>query len=186
MADTDPEVKGSSKAGSIAIATALIGAVTTISVAYINKGTPAAEVRQEPAKPASSSGGGPSETGSTPPSQPASNVVAEDEPVIQPQPLMQTPRNVAGIWNAANGEQMEISQNGSQLVVNGGVMADFGPIVWQGYGRITDRKLSWTAQAAANGNQVEIECTGRLTTSGNSIQGTCDVLGQQQTFQYTR
>lgn len=183
MADTDADVKGSgtSKAGSIAIATALIGAVTTISVAYIQKDTPAPVVKSDPANPQPA-----------PQPAPQSNVQAETIPAanndadIQPQPLMQTPRNVAGLWNAANGEQMEITQNGTQLVVNGGVMSEVGPIVWQGYGRIADRKLSWTAQAAANGNQIEIECSGRLTTSGNSIQGTCDVLGQQQAFQYTR
>ncbi len=188
MADTQDDVKGgSSKAGSIAIATALIGAVTTISVAYINKGTPSEVVKPAPVAPGpapqqDSQQGPQAQQGSS-----ADNKLAEDaDPPIAPQSLMQTARNVAGRWNAANGEEMEITQNGTQLVVNGGVMSEVGPIVWQGYGRIADRKLSWTAQAAANGNQIEIECSGRLTTSGNSIQGTCDVMGQQQPFQYTR
>lgn len=179
MADTDTDVKGSgtSKAGSIAIATALIGAVTTISVAYINKGTPSAVVKTDPERTQPA----PEPRQET---QPASNPVVEDEPAIQPQPLMQTTRNVAGLWTAANGEEMEIEQANTQLVVSGGAMADFGPIVWQGYGRIADRKVSWTAQAAANGNQIEMVCTGRLTTDSNTIEGTCEAMGQQQPFQY--
>lgn len=181
MADTDPEVKGSgtSKAVYITIVTALITAGTTISVAYINRAQPAPVVNPDPPSPKSA----PDNDREAPP---APDPVVDEEPVIPPQQLMQTTRNVAGLWNAQGGEQMEIAQTGSQLVVSGGVMTEAGVIVWQGYGRITDRKLSWTAQAAANGNQVEIECTGRLTTSGNSIQGVCDILGQQQAFQYTR
>jgi hypothetical protein len=183
MAETDTEGKGSgtSKAGSIAIATALIGAVTTISVAYINKGSPAAEVKPAPVATTAAA------PNAEPAAQPAATQpVTAEEPIIPPQPLMQTTHNVGGIWNAAGGEQMEIRQSGSQLVVNTGVMTENGPVLVQGYGRINERKLNWTAQAAGNGGQIEIECVGRLTTNGNSIQGTCDVMGQQLPFQYTR
>jgi hypothetical protein len=181
MADMEPEVKGSagSKTGMIALATALIGAATTISVAYINRSTPAAEVRPAPAQPQT-------DGQSQGQSQPAPNPVEVDVPSVQPQPLMQTTRNVAGLWTASDGEQMEISQTGAQIVVTGAGMSENGVVVMQGFGRIEDRKLSWTAQVAANGGQAEMDCTGRLTSNGNSIQGVCDAFGQQHAFQFSR
>jgi hypothetical protein len=169
MADMDSEVKGGgSKAGAIAIATALIGAITTISVAYINRGTPTEQAKPQP---------GPA----TPDPQP---VPVKDDPA--PQPLLQTPRQVAGMWTAQDGEQMEIAQTGSQLTLNGGTMTEAGTVVWQGLGRISDRDIKWTGQFTINGNQLEAECAGRLTTAGNGIQGTCDLLGQKVPFIYRR
>jgi hypothetical protein len=167
MTDSDTEVKSGTahKAGMIAIATALIGAATTISVAYITKSTPSEQVR---------------------PSPPAPGPDIERDVVPAPQPLMQTNRNVAGLWTASDGEQMEIVQTGSQLTMNGGVMTAAGSIIWQGYGRINDRNISWTGQFAMNGNQVEGECTGRLTSGNNSIQGMCEMLGQRAPFVYSR
>lgn len=173
MTDLDPEVKSGTvgKAGMIAIATALIGAATTISVAYINKGTTAAEVKPNPPTPGPRSD-----------PQPA----PEPEPQPAPQPLMQTARQVGGVWTAQDGEQMEVSQSGSRLTLSGGTMTEAGALVWQGYGNINDRNIKWTAQVSANGNQVEAECGGRLTTSGNSIQGMCDMMGQKIPFEYSR
>ena len=99
---------------------------------------------------------------------------------------MQTTRNVAGVWTAQDGEQLEIAQSGTQLTLNGGTMTQAGAVIWQGYGRINDRDIKWTAQVAVNSNQVEAECAGRLTTGGNSLQGTCDLMGQKIPFIYSR
>jgi hypothetical protein len=179
MTDSDPEVKSGTagKAGMIAIATALIGAATTIAVAYINKGTPATEVK--PSTP--------------PPTQISSSEASPNSaptPALDPQPapqqFMPTIHQIAGIWTAQDGEQLEIAQAGSRLTMSGGTMTEAGPLLWQGFGTINDRTVKWTGQFSVNGNQFEMECSGRLTSTGKSIQGICDSMGQKGPFQYTR
>lgn len=173
MAKEDAEVKsGPGMAASVAIATAIIGAVTTISVAYINKGgspeKPPVEIDEKDNKglPAP-----PDATEST------------DGPQHFSAPAI---ANVAGLWRAQDGEELEIGQAGSRLTFSTATMSAGVPISGQGVGRIEDRNISWAMQLNANGNQVEADCKGRLTSSGRSLQGTCEMMGEKIPFIYAR
>lgn len=81
---------------------------------------------------------------------------------------------------------MEIAQQGRQITVNASGESEIGLIVAQGNGQIAGRELTWTAQSNINGQMVEMDCSARLTTAGNSIQGNCNVLGQPIPFIYSR
>lgn len=182
MADEDTEVKaGSSKAGHIAIATALIGAITTISVAYINKGdsTPAPPPEPIVASSSGGEGGEPSSSGGDAPVQTSSGS-------IEPQPLMETNSNIGGTWRAADGEELQIVQRGASLILSTAAITEAGPTMLEGAGNVKGRDLSWTMQLSAQGGMIESDCAGKVTKSGRTIQGTCEILGQQLPFLYNR
>jgi hypothetical protein len=174
MAKEDAEVKsgGPGMAASVAIATAIIGAVTTISVAYINKS-------DAPEKPRNDSEIIDNKGLPSPPDavEPPKDVQSFAAPVVA---------NIAGVWRAQDGEEMEIGQMGRRLTFSTMTMTEAGPIAAQGVGKIDDRLVSWDMQLWVQGNQVEADCSGRLTTSGRSLQGTCDLMGQKVPFIYNR
>lgn len=179
MAEDNAEVKsGPGLAASVAIATAIIGAVTTISVAYINSdgpsGAPAERVE-------------PVDNRDVPqpvdPTAPTDEAFQTDEVQQFAAPVV---ANVAGVWRAQDGEELEIGQSGTRLTFATVTMSGAGPISAQGVGRIDDRNLSWSMQLYVQGQQVETDCNGRLTTSGRSLQGACELMGQKVPFIYTK
>ena len=183
MTDEDGKVKesGASKAGLIAVVTALIGGITTISVAYINKADPAPPKEKSQVEERRDSSGN---AGSLEPELPPTDSRVSPPPSPPPPPLQH--RNVAGLWLSGEGERMEIAQQGRQITVNASGESEIGLIVAQGNGQIAGRELTWTAQSNINGQMVEMDCSARLTTAGNSIQGNCNVLGQPIPFIYSR
>ncbi len=176
MAETGGSGGGAGKGTMVAIATAIIGGITTIIVAFINRPDP---------QPAANN------------STPSAEVERKDEGAganpakdsqLPPMPALKTPEviNVAGMWTSADGESLQINQAGTQLTVAAAAMTGGGPFSAQGTGQIQGRDVTWTVQASIQGNLVEMDCSARVTTAGNSLQGSCNAMGSRFPFIYNR
>ncbi|MEE9433789.1 MAG: hypothetical protein V3V15_06090 [Sphingorhabdus sp.] len=167
---------GMGKGTIVAIMTALITAGTTIVVTMINKDDPAPAPAPAPTPgpvdPGKTGGAG---TGTS--AEPSSPLPAANIPQIA---------NVAGNWISADGERMQIVQTGTQFTVSAVGMSEVGPISAQGVGQVSGSNVTWTLQSNLAGNIVEMGCSARLTSAGNSLQGSCDAMGQRFPFIYNR
>jgi hypothetical protein len=158
----------------IAIATALITAGTTISVAYISKSSSA---------PSPSPNSGPS---------PAVNPAPVATPNVAPQPAYQTVQqaaNIAGNWRSPdNSEQLFIQQNGGQISLSlQGSNTQLGYYTATGQGTVNGRDATYAIKMVlANGQSVEVECALRLISDSSSLQGTCGSFGKNAPGIYVR
>ncbi|NJM51032.1 MAG: hypothetical protein HC843_09275 [Sphingomonadales bacterium] len=110
----------------------------------------------------------------------------DDKPIGLIKPVQPAYTNLRGNWTSVDGESMQIEQQGSQLIIRAVGMANGVPISAQGTGSVDGKNAKWLIAANLNGNNLEMDCSARLTSAGNSLQGACDVLGRTVPFIYNR
>ncbi len=171
---------GMSKSGMIAIATALITAGTTIAVAYIN--------RDDGPKAAPAPAPSPAPTGGPAPVQGYTPAAAPQQPVQPaPQQFVAAPPDISGRWRTPdNSEVLDVNQSGGQLALAAQGNTALGYMTGNGQGQINGRNVSFVLGMTVQGNPIEVECSGQLTSTGNSIQGTCTTFGKTMPMLYVR
>jgi hypothetical protein len=173
---------GPSTGTKVAIATAIITAITTISVAFINRPQPNVipkpdpVIQPEPVKPIA-----PDDV--LPPLEDIIRDAPKPAPVI---PLASIgPANIGGQWHSVDGsEQLFINQSGASFSITDHIITPNGPATASGAGSIIGRVMTWTANI--NGLPIELECKGKVTSNGQSIQATCEGFDEKNAGVYVR